>query len=81
MAQLKYLRHPFQTASSAKTLFAACWSMWRLANHGAVAYFGGEIKVVHRRFYLSHVLYPFDELNEQTKAAITLRDSGWSWDR
>src|SRR5271155_6016733 len=35
MVKLKHLRHPFQTASAAKSLFAARWSMWRFANHGA----------------------------------------------
>jgi putative sugar O-methyltransferase len=35
MVKLKHLRHPFRTASTAKSLFAARWSMWRFANHGA----------------------------------------------
>src|SRR5271169_4803982 len=35
MIKLKYLRHPFRTVSTAKSLFAARWSMWRFADHGA----------------------------------------------
>lgn len=35
MVKLKHLRHPFRTASTAKGLCAARWSMWRFANHGA----------------------------------------------
>jgi putative sugar O-methyltransferase len=179
MVKLKHLRHPFQTVSAAKTLFAARWSMWRFANHGArrfrgdarydlqnvtegfksriddssdddallerictayiravkqqqsapsayqatqwwqqvrhgslgpvirallikdiktlrrmyrnffrdpcssgllgapygmsKAYFSGKIKDVHRRFYLSHVLYRFDYWNAQTDGRFALR--------
>ncbi len=180
MVKLKHLRHPLRTASTAKGLFTARWSMWRFANHGArrfkgdprfdlqnvtegfrsrlddssdddellerictayiksvkqqqfapkiykasewwqqvrqgslgpviqallsrdvsalrkmyqsffrdpcssgllgvpfgmsKAYFGGNIKDVHRRFYLSHVLYRFDYWKAQTKDRFTLRD-------
>lgn len=35
MVKLKHLRHPFRTVSTAKSLFAARWSMWRFADHGA----------------------------------------------
>jgi hypothetical protein len=35
MVKLKHLRHPFRTVSTAKNLFAARWSMWRFADHGA----------------------------------------------
>jgi putative sugar O-methyltransferase len=35
MVKLKHLRHPFRTVSTAKSFFAARWSMWRFADHGA----------------------------------------------
>jgi len=38
------------------------------------AYFGGKIKDLHRRFYLSHVLYRFDYWMAQTGGRFTLRD-------
>jgi putative sugar O-methyltransferase len=38
------------------------------------AYFGGEIKDVYRRFYLSHVLYRFDYWKAQTDGRFELRD-------
>jgi putative sugar O-methyltransferase len=38
------------------------------------AYFGGKIKDVHRRFYLSHVLYRFDYWKTQTDGRFALRD-------
>lgn len=38
------------------------------------AYFGGNIKDVHRRFYLSHVLYRFDYWRQQTDGRFSLRD-------
>jgi putative sugar O-methyltransferase len=38
------------------------------------AYFGGKIKDVHRRFYLSHVLYRFDYWMAQTGGRFVLRD-------
>ena len=38
------------------------------------AYFGGEIKDVYRRFYLSHVLYRFDYWKAQTGGRFELRD-------
>jgi len=38
------------------------------------AYFGGKIKDVDRRFYLSHVLYRFDYWSAQTDSRFTLRD-------
>jgi hypothetical protein len=38
------------------------------------AYFGGTIKDIHRRFYLSHVLYRFDYWMEQTDGRFSLRD-------
>jgi hypothetical protein len=38
------------------------------------AYFGGKIKDVHRRFYLSHVLYRFDYWMAQTGGCFVLRD-------
>jgi len=38
------------------------------------AYFGGKIKDVNRRFYLSHVLYRFDYWSTQTDGRFTLRD-------
>jgi hypothetical protein len=38
------------------------------------AYFGGKIKDVHRRFYLSHVLYRFDYWMAQTGGRFSLRD-------
>ena len=38
------------------------------------AYFGGKIKDVHRRFYLSHVLYRFDYWMAQTGGRFALRD-------
>jgi putative sugar O-methyltransferase len=37
-------------------------------------YFGGNIKDVHRRFYLSHVLYRFDYWKAQTDNRFTLHD-------
>jgi putative sugar O-methyltransferase len=180
MLKLKYLRHPFRTAKTAKNLFAARWSMWRFASYGerrfrgnarfdlnsvtkgfqshidsssddteilkricaayikaaeqqslaseaynatgwwqevrqrslgpvvqalvtedieslrkmyrnfyrdacstgllsapygmAKEYFGGQIKDIHRRFYLSHVLCRFDYWMEQTNRQFTLRD-------
>jgi putative sugar O-methyltransferase len=37
------------------------------------AYFSGKIKDVHRKFYLSHVLYRFDYWNAQTDGRFTLR--------
>lgn len=40
------------------------------------AYFGGTIKDVHRRFYLSHVLYRFDYWMAQTGGRFALRDLG-----
>jgi putative sugar O-methyltransferase len=180
MVKLKYLRHPFQTASAAKAMFAARLNIWKFAAHGerrfrgdarydlqnvtngfisridetsddtellgrictayigavkkeqfapeeyratewwqqmrqrglgpvrqalltrdidalrrmyrnffrdpcssgllgapygmSNAYFGGKIKDVHRRFYLSHVLYRFDYWKAQTDGRFTLRD-------
>ena len=38
------------------------------------AYFGGAIKDIHRRFYLSHVLYRLDYWKEQTAANFVLSD-------
>lgn len=38
------------------------------------AYFGGKIKDVYRRFYLSHVLYRFDYWKAQTNGRFELRD-------
>ncbi len=38
------------------------------------AYFGGKIKDVHRRFYLSHVLYRFDYWKAQTDGRFALHD-------
>jgi putative sugar O-methyltransferase len=38
------------------------------------AYFGGKIKDVHRRFYLSHVLYRFDYWMAQTGGRFALSD-------
>jgi putative sugar O-methyltransferase len=38
------------------------------------AYFREKIKDVHRRFYLSHVLYRFDYWNAQTDGRFALRD-------
>ncbi len=38
------------------------------------AYFGGKIKDVHRRFYLSHVLYRFDYWKVQTDGRFALHD-------
>jgi putative sugar O-methyltransferase len=38
------------------------------------AYFGGKIKDVHRRFYLSHVLYRLDYWMAQTGGRFALRD-------
>jgi putative sugar O-methyltransferase len=38
------------------------------------AYFGGTIKDIHRRFYLSHVLYRFDYWKAQTQSRFELRD-------
>jgi putative sugar O-methyltransferase len=38
------------------------------------AYFGGKIKDVDRRFYLSHVLYRFDYWSAQTDGRFALRD-------
>ena len=35
MVKLKYLRHPFRTASAAKTLLSTRFSMWKFAAHGA----------------------------------------------
>jgi putative sugar O-methyltransferase len=40
----------------------------------AKAYFGGNIKDLHRRFYLSHVLYRYDYWKEQTEGRFPLRD-------
>jgi putative sugar O-methyltransferase len=40
----------------------------------AKEYFGGQMKDVHRRFYLSHVLCRFDYWKEQTNGGFTLRD-------
>jgi putative sugar O-methyltransferase len=40
----------------------------------AKEYFGGQMKDVHRRFYLSHVLCRFDYWMEQTKGRFTLHD-------
>jgi putative sugar O-methyltransferase len=40
----------------------------------AKAYFGGNIKDLHRRFYLSHVLYRYDYWREQTESRFSLRD-------
>jgi putative sugar O-methyltransferase len=37
-------------------------------------YFGGGMKDVHRRFYLSHVLCRFDYWTEQTNGRFTLHD-------
>ena len=180
MVKLKYLRHPFQTASAAKGMFAARLNMWKFAAHGerhfrgdarydlqnvtngfisrideasddtellerictayigavnqeqfapeayqatewwqqmrqrglgpvrqalltrdidalgrmyrnffrdpcssgllgapygmSKAYFGGKIKDVHRRFYLSHVLYRFDYWKAQTDGRFALHD-------
>ena len=34
MVKLKYFRHPLQTASAAKAMFAARLNMWKFANHG-----------------------------------------------
>jgi putative sugar O-methyltransferase len=38
------------------------------------AYFGGAIKDIHRRFYLSHVLYRLDYWKEQTATNFVLSD-------
>jgi putative sugar O-methyltransferase len=40
----------------------------------AKEYFGGQMKEVHRRFYLSHVLCRFDYWMEQTNGRFTLHD-------
>jgi putative sugar O-methyltransferase len=40
----------------------------------AKAYFGGNIKDFHRRFYLSHVLYRYDYWKQQTEGRFPLRD-------
>jgi len=40
----------------------------------AKAYFSGKIKDVHRKFYLSHVLYRFDYWMEQTDGLFPLSD-------
>jgi putative sugar O-methyltransferase len=40
----------------------------------AKAYFGGNIKDIHRHFYLSHVLYRFDYWKEQTNSRFALPD-------
>jgi putative sugar O-methyltransferase len=40
----------------------------------AKAYFGGNIKDLHRRFYLSHALYRYDYWKEQTEDRFPLRD-------
>jgi hypothetical protein len=40
----------------------------------AKEYFGGQMKDVHRRFYLSHVLCRFDYWMEQTNGRFTLHD-------
>ncbi|WP_433966598.1 putative sugar O-methyltransferase [Tunturiibacter gelidiferens] len=37
------------------------------------AYFGGNIKDLHRKFYLGHVLYRFDYWNAQTEGRFPLR--------
>jgi hypothetical protein len=40
----------------------------------AKEYFGGQIKDIHRRFYLSHVLCRYDYWMEQTNGRSTLHD-------
>ena len=40
----------------------------------AKAYFGGDIKDLHRRFYLSHALYRYDYWKQQTEGRFPLRD-------